>query len=477
MYRIEILSVLSVIPMEKKKIPHTLIIVSVILIIFLLLTWIIPAGEFQRHDLNGRQVVVPGTYHYVDPSPQGMMELFTAPIRGMISAAQIIAFVLLIGGAFGIVNKTGAINAGLSGILEMTRKNPAIKKFIIPIIMFLFSLAGASFGMCEEVMVFILITIPLAIAMGYDSLTGIAIPFIGAASGFAGAFSNPFTIGIAQGIAEIPVFSGWEYRLVVWVILMATAIAFVMWYARRIEKNPEKSLVYEIDRKRDLTAYHSAEDLAFTLKRKLVLAIFFGSIVMLIVGVNIWDWYINEIAGLFIAMGLLAAIFSGLKANTAVGAFLEGARDMMTAAMVIGLTRGMLIVATDGKIIDTILAGIAGSMDQFPKVVSVQFMFLFQGVMNFFVPSGSGQAALTMPLMSPLSDLIGITRQTAVLAYQLGDGLFTNIFPTSGVTMGILAIGNIPYDKWIRFMLPLSLIFLIMGCLLLIPPVLLFEWH
>ena len=406
-----------------------------------------------------------------------MMELFTAPIRGMISAAQIIAFVLLIGGAFGIVNKTGAINAGLSGILEMTRKNPAIKKFIIPIIMFLFSLAGASFGMCEEVMVFILITIPLAIAMGYDSLTGIAIPFIGAASGFAGAFSNPFTIGIAQGIAEIPVFSGWEYRLVVWVILMATAIAFVMWYARRIEKNPEKSLVYEIDRKRDLTAYHSAEDLAFTLKRKLVLAIFFGSIVMLIVGVNIWDWYINEIAGLFIAMGLLAAIFSGLKANTAVGAFLEGARDMMTAAMVIGLTRGMLIVATDGKIIDTILAGIAGSMDQFPKVVSVQFMFLFQGVMNFFVPSGSGQAALTMPLMSPLSDLIGITRQTAVLAYQLGDGLFTNIFPTSGVTMGILAIGNIPYDKWIRFMLPLSLIFLIMGCLLLIPPVLLFEWH
>ncbi len=463
--------------MEKKRIPHTLIIVSVILIIFLILTWIIPAGEFQRHEYNGRQVVVPGTYHHVAPQPQGLMDLFKAPIRGMISAAQIIAFVLLIGGAFGIVNKTGAINAGLAGILEATKRNPAIKKFIIPIIMFLFSLAGASFGMCEEVMVFILITIPLAIAMGYDSLTGIAMPFIGAASGFAGAFSNPFTIGIAQGIAEIPVFSGWEYRLVVWVILMAAAIAFVMWYAHRIEKNPQKSLVYEIDRKRDLTAYHSAEDLAFTLKRKLVLAVFFGSIVMLIVGVNIWDWYINEIAGLFIAMGLLAAIFSGLKANTAVGAFLEGARDMMTAAMVIGLTRGMLIVATDGKIIDTILAGIAGSMDQFPKVVSVQFMFLFQGVMNFFVPSGSGQAALTMPLMSPLSDLIGITRQTAVLAYQLGDGLFTNIFPTSGVTMGILAIGNIPYEKWLRFMLPLSLIFLILACLLLIPPVLFFAWH
>jgi uncharacterized ion transporter superfamily protein YfcC len=463
--------------MEKKKMPHTLIIVSVILILFLILTWIIPAGQFDRQEYNGRQVVVPGTYHHVNPKPQGLMDFFTAPIKGMISASQIIALVLLIGGAFGIVTKTGAINAGLAGVLEITKKNPAIKRFIIPIIMFLFSLAGASFGMSEEVMVFILITIPLAMAMGYDSLTGIAMPFIGAATGFAGAFSNPFTIGIAQGISEIPIFSGWEYRIVVWLVLMTAAIIFVMVYARKIEKHPERSLVYEIDRKRDMTAYHSAEDLALTLRRKLVLIIFFSSIVMLIVGVNIWEWYINEIAGLFLAMGLLTALVYRLPSGLAVGAFLEGARDMMTAALVIGLTRGMLIIATDGKIIDTILAGIAGTMDQFPKIVSVQLMFVFQGFMNFFVPSGSGQAALTMPLMAPLADLIGITRQTAVLAFQLGDGLFTNIFPTSGVTMGILAIANIPYDKWIKFMLPLSAIFLILGCLLLIPPVLFFIYH
>ena len=463
--------------MEKKKMPHTLIIVSFILILFIILTWVITAGEFDRNAFDGRQVVVPGTYHHVDPKPQGFMELFTAPIKGMISASQIIALVLLIGGAFGIVSKTGAINAGLAGVLEATRKNPAIKRFIIPIIMFLFSLGGASFGMAEEVMVFIMITIPLAIAMGYDSLTGVAMPFIGAASGFAGAFSNPFTIGIAQGISEIPIFSGWEYRIVVWLVLMTAAIVFVMLYARRIEKNPERSLVYEIDRKRDLAAYHSAEDLVLTLKRKLVLVIFAVSIIMLIVGVNVWDWYINEIAGLFVAMGLLAALVYRLNPNTAVGAFLDGARDMMTAAFVIGLTRGMLIIATDGKIIDTILAGIAGTMGQFPKVVSVQMMFVFQGFMNFFVPSGSGQAALTMPLMAPLADLIGITRQTAVLAFQLGDGLFTNIFPTSGVTMGVLAIANVPYDKWVRFMLPLSVIFLILGCLLLVAPVLLFAYH
>lgn len=463
--------------MEKKKLPHTLIIVSVILIIFLILTWIIPAGEFERREYNGRQIVVPGTYHHVASQPQGVMEFFTAPIRGMMAASQIIALVLLIGGAFGIVTRTGAINAGLASVLEATRKNPAIKRFIIPIVMFLFSLAGASFGMSEEVMVFILITIPLAIAMGYDSLTGIAMPFIGAASGFAGAFSNPFTIGIAQGISEIPIFSGWGYRLIVWLTLMTAAIIFVMLYARRIEKNPKRSLVYEIDRKRDLTAYHSAEDLTLSVKRKLVLTIFFASIVMLIVGVNVWDWYINEIAGLFLFMGLLAAVVYRLPSGSAVSAFLDGAKDMMTAAFVIGLTRGMLIIATEGKIIDTILAGIAGTMDDFPRVLSVQMMFIFQGFMNFFVPSGSGQAALTMPLMAPLADLIGITRQTAVLAFQLGDGLFTNIFPTSGVTMGILAIGNIPYEKWLKFMLPLSLIFLILGCLLLIPPVLFFEYH
>ena len=463
--------------MEKKKLPHTLIIVSVILIIFLILTWIIPAGEFERREYNGRQIVVPGTYHHVASQPQGVMEFFTAPIRGMMAASQIIALVLLIGGAFGIVTRTGAINAGLASVLEATRKNPSIKRFIIPIVMFLFSLAGASFGMSEEVMVFILITIPLAIAMGYDSLTGIAMPFIGAASGFAGAFSNPFTIGIAQGISEIPIFSGWGYRIIVWLTLMTAAIIFVMIYARRIEKNPKRSLVYEIDRKRDLTSYHSAEDLTLSLKRKLVLAIFFASIVMLIVGVNVWDWYINEIAGLFLFMGLLAAVVYRLPSGNAVSAFLDGAKDMMTAAFVIGLTRGMLIIATDGKIIDTILAGIAGAMDGFPRVLSVQMMFIFQGFMNFFVPSGSGQAALTMPLMAPLADLIGITRQTAVLAFQLGDGLFTNIFPTSGVTMGILAIGNIPYEKWLKFMLPLSLIFLILGCLLLIPPVLFFEYH
>ncbi len=472
--------------MKKKKFPHTLVIVSAILVIFMILTWIIPSGEYTRIEKEIKtnkgttekiKVVDRESYKHVPAAPQGIGAVLTAPIRGIERAAQIIAFVLLVGGAFGIITKTGTINAGLGSIIEFSRRRPQYKHFIIPFVMFLFSLAGASFGMSEEVLVFIMITIPLAMALGYDSLVGIAMPFVGAGVGFAGAFSNPFTIGIAQGISEIPIFSGWEYRILVWLVFTTIAITFVMIYARKVEKNKERSVVYELDKQRDMSIFHTDEDLTFTTKRKVVLSLLGFAIIMLVVGVNVWDWYINDIAGLFIALGVVTAFFYRLKPNETVSAFVDGARDMMTAALVIGLTRGMLIIATEGKIIDTILFSIAGLAEGLPKILSVQIMFVFQCIMNFFVPSGSGQAALTMPLMAPLSDLIGITRQTAVLAYQLGDGLFTMIFPTSGVTMGILAIGKIPYDKWIRFIIPLSAIFFIVAMLMLIPPVLFFTWN
>lgn len=463
--------------MKKFKFPDTLTIVLVILVIFIALTWIIPAGEFDRTVKEGREIVVPGSYEQVAPEPQGIGAFLTAPIRGFIGAAQIIGFVFLVGGAFGIIHATGAINAGLNSIIEFSKKNPGSKSLIIPFVMLLFSLAGATFGMSEEVLVFIMITIPLALALGYDSIVGVAMPFIGAGAGFAGAFSNPFTIGIAQGIAEVPIFSGWEYRLVVWLILTTIAIAFVMIYARKIEKQPSRSSMQDIDKNRDMSAFNSGEEMHFSLRRRIVLIALALAIVLLVVGVNIWDWYINEISGIFIALGLLTAFIYRMQASKAVSGFLEGAKDMMTAAMVIGLTRGLLIVATDGKIIDTILHSISTAAEGVPAFVSVQIMFLFQGVLNFFIPSGSGQAALTMPIMAPLSDILGVTRQTAVLAFQLGDGLFNMIIPTSGVTMGILAIGKIPYERWVKWLFPLMLIFLAAALLLLVPPVLYFTWN
>ena len=461
---------------KRKKFPNTLLIVSVILIIFVILTWIISAGEFDRTEMDGRTVLIPGSYHRVDNQPQGLGALITAPIKGFISAAQIIAFVFIVGGAFGILNRTGAINAGLSSIIRFCSKRPSYKKFIIPFVMVLFSLAGATFGMSEEVLVFILITIPLALALGYDSIVGVAMPFIGAGAGFAGAFSNPFTVGIAQGIAEIPVFSGWEYRLIVWFVLTTIAIVFVIIYARRIEKNPEKSLVYFLDSKRDQKSYQEKDDQLFNWKRKFILVLLLMAIIILVYAVNKWDWYIDEIAGLFLGLGIISALVYRLPASDTIAGLISGAKEMIVPAFVIALSKGLLIIATDGRIIDTILNSMANLADNFHSVISVEIMFIIQGFLNFFIPSGSGQAALTMPIMTPLSDLIGISRQTAVLAFQLGDGLFNMIIPTSGITMGVLSIAKIPYDKWVKWILPLMILFFIAALLLLIPPVLFFDF-
>ena len=459
-----------------KKVPDTLVIVLVILFLFAGLTWIIPSGEYARKEMKGRLVVVPGSYQVAEPAEQGIGAFLMAPIKGFVSASQIIGFIFLVGGAFSIINRTGAINSGLERIISFSVNNPKYKSWIIPFLMVIFSLCGATFGMSEEVLVFILISIPLARSLGYDSITGVAIPFIGAGAGFAGAITNPFTIGIAQGIAELPPFSGIEYRIAVWAILTLVAIIFVMIYANNVFKNPAFSPVYEIDMLREKEDHLKEGHSELTSVRKLILGLLFFSVIFLVYGVQEFDWYINEIAALFIALGIVSAILAKLSLDETVTSFKDGAKDMITAALVVGLSKGVLIIATEGKIIDTILYHVATAAEGFHPAVSVQVMFLVQSFINFFVPSGSGQAALTMPIMSPLSDLLGITRQTAVLAFQFGDGLSNMIIPTSGVTMGVLAIAKIPYDKWFKWMLPLFILLMLTAMVLLIPPVAFFFW-
>lgn len=456
--------------MKKLKLPDTISLLMIILVIFVVLTWLIPSGEFDRIEQGNRTLVVPGTYHAVESRPQGIWDFFKAPFKGFVSAADIIVFVLFAGGSFGILNRTSSIDAGLRSIINLGLKRPKMKSLIIALIMVLFSFGGATFGMCEEVLVFILITIPLAIFLGYDSMVGIAIPFVGAGAGFAGAFINPFTLGVAQGIAQVKPLSGFGYRLIVWLVLTAISIIFVIRYAYKIEKNPHKSLVYDIDKKRKLSNTIT-DNATFTLTHKFVL---FGLLVafsMLVIGVNFWDWWITEIAALFLILGVFSAIVGRLKSKEAVDAFITGASEMMITAFVIGLAKGLIIVATDSKIIDTILNSIASATEGFAPVISSWLMFVLQGALNFFVPSGSGQAALTIPIMAPLSDLLGVTRQTAILAFQLGDGLCNLVIPTSGVTMGVLTIANIPFGKWIKWILPLMIIFFIVSLILLVPPV------
>lgn len=454
--------------LKPKGFPHTITIVMGIMVIFIILTWVIRAGEYDRIEINGRKVVVPNTYKYVENNPQGLWAFLTAPIKGFSAASQIIGFCLLVGGAFGIINKTGAISAGLSNILKFSQTNSKYKNFIIPFIMILFSLAGATFGMSESVIVFIMITIPLAIAMGYDSIVGISMSFMAAGVGFAAAITNPFNIGVAQGIAELQMFSGWEFRIVLWAVMTMIAITFVMRYASKIKKNPKLSPVFEIDKNRDLQDFSSVNNISFNRTHKIIIVFLFLSLATIVVGANKWKWYINEISALFLALGILSAIISRMSMKVSVEAFINGAKDMITAGLIIGLSRGLLVIASDGKIIDSILYSVSGWGANLHPTISIQLIFLFQSGFTFFVPSGSGQAALTVPIVAPLSDLLGIARQTAIIAFQLGDGIMSMIVPTSGVTMGVLAIAKIDYQIWLKWFAKLLLLFVLASMLFLI---------
>jgi len=331
--------------------------------------------------------------------------------------------------------------------------------------------AGTTFGMCEETMLFVPLFMMLAISLGYDSLVGTAIPFLGAAAGFAGAVINPFTLGIAQEIAQLQPISGWEYRLFIWFLSTFFMILFVMRYARRIKAHPELSPVYEIDRKRGLQLEHSAGPVRMERRHVWVLLAFLLALVGLVFGVIQYEWGIVEMSALFLGLGLAAGVVGRLSVEGITDSFKAGAKDMMGVALIIACARAILVVAEEGRILDVMLYSLGGVISHLPRVVAAQAMFVTQGIINFFVHSGSGQAALTMPIMSPLADVIGISRQTAVLAFVFGEGWINPILPTSGVTMGVLGLAGIPWEKWARWMLPIQIFFFILALLLLVPPV------
>jgi uncharacterized ion transporter superfamily protein YfcC len=456
------------------KAPDALAIVAAILILITALTWVIPAGLYDRSmrtvDGHEMEVVVSGTYHRVEPTPQSAFSVFTAPLRGIQSAAGIIAFVLLVGGAFGMLMRTGAIDAGLFRILRSAEKSKTRKRLVIPLLIGAFALCGYSFGMSEETLVFVLITLPLARSMGYDNLVGIAIPFVGAAVGFAGAAFNPFTVGIAQGIAELPLFSGAGYRTIISFVFAALTAGYVMRYAHRIESNASLRFIPDLD------SSSAMDETPLNNQRKLVLIAFAASLAGVILGAVYSGWYLAEISGLFVGLGIFAVLICRVNLHNAMSAFYSGAREMLPAALIIGLSKSVLLIATDGQIIDTVLHAMVSATEGLPKAVAVQLMFFVHGAINFFIPSGSGQAAITIPIMAPLADLMGISRQTAVLAFQFGDGLFNLIIPTSGVTMGVLSIAKIPFGRWLRWIMPLFVLLILASMVFLALPVMFFEW-
>ena len=578
-----------------KKVPHTNIIIFYIIVFVAVVTWFIPGGEYidvkVPVELTDTSASVTGTntqvadastvaidaianenkiiektdsitvkeFRYIESEPQ-TWQIFSSFYKGFVDKSDIIVFILMIGGAFWVLNASKAIDVGILAFLKSVKKLERFKlirilgidNIIMTMIMLLFSVFGAVFGMSEETIAFIIIVVPLSISMGYDSIVGVSLAFVAAGLGFAGAILNPFTIGIAQKLSDIQMFSGLEYRMFAWVIINIVGIAYVLRYAKSIKKNPKKSLVYEDDeywRQRqqsedDKLEYYTPKaayviyvlilavlvafsffpslseyfkdnvliipktvDFGFiklvetSLKigettynililpiitalyavlgwfslRKSVhyfnILLLFLTMVGLVIGVMGYNWYIMKIATIFFAMGIASGIASGYKAEKISALFVEGIKDILSAAIVVGLAGGIIAILQDGKVIDTILHSMATSMDGLGKIASIGIMYAIQTVINVVIPSGSAKAALTMPIMAPFSDLIGISRQANVMAFQFGDGFTNMITPTSGVLIAVLGVAKVPYEKWVKWITPLMIILMILGFLLLIPTV------
>lgn len=458
-----------------KKIPHTFTIVFALIVLAAVMTWFIPAGEFLRETVNGREVVVSDSFHYVDRAPQ-TWQVFSALFNGFVDKADIIIFILMVGGAFWILNNSHAIDVGVMSFLRRIRRlsryklirKLGVENIIITLVMIMFSLFGAIFGMSEETIAFVVVFIPLAIQMGYDSIVGVCMCYVAAHVGFAGAMLNPFTIGIAQGIADLPLFSGLEYRVFCWAVLTVVGISFVLWYAHRVKAKPERSPVHKLDDYWRQRVESSAQS-TLTVRQGIILVILLLTIVALVVGVLEFGWYIAEISALFLAMGIVSGIVDKQGADDIAKLFLAGCKDILSAALVVGLASGIIFILKDGHIIDTILYGLTRSLSQLGEVASLGVMYVFQTLLNIVMPSGSAKAALTMPIMAQFADLMDISRQTTVLAFQFGDGFTNMLTPTSGVLIGVLGIARIPYGTWLKWAWRFILVLILLGFLLMLP--------
>ncbi len=454
----------------KIRLPNTFVLLFLILAMIAISTWLVPGGQYNTMLVDGKPRIDPNSFHYVPSNPQGFVALMMAPIKGFVEAAQIIGFVLIVGGAFAVLQRTDAIDSMIKSVAKAHTHSPFVRAMIIPVFVTMFSLGGATFGMSEEAIPFILIFVPLALALGYDSIIGVSIPFVGSQVGFAAAFLNPFNVGVAQGIAGLELFSGMGYRMIVWSIATAVTIGFLMWYAARVKRDPTLSPTYELDLEKRKENVVDFQDFAgMTRTHGAVLLIFLGFMCAMVVGVAMFDWYINEIAALFLVMGIVVGVVGRLDMDQFVAAFIQGAKDLVTTALVIALAKGTVVLARDAHIIDTVLHSLVPLVQSSSPIFAAQKMFVIQSVINFFIHSGTGQAALTMPIMAPLADLVGVSRQTAILAYQFGE-FTTPMIPTSGITVGVLALARIPWITWAKWMIPLQLMYLVMALLLLIPP-------
>ncbi|HOK21600.1 MAG TPA: AbgT family transporter [Bacteroidales bacterium] len=522
--------------MKKRQFPHSYVIVFFLIIITTILTWIIPAGEFNQITIltnEGQKTVIDATsYHHIEQHPQ-TWQVFSSIFDGIVDKIEIIAFIFIVGASFFLINQGKILDVAINKLLKITqgwqqKKIPLIGEgnhLIIIIFMVVFSIFGATFGMSEETIAFIVLFVPVFIALGYDSIVAVSVVFVGATIGFIGGVTNPFTVGIAQSIAGIPIFSGIEYRIFLWFLFTIIGIIFVLRYAKKVYKNPKLSLVYDSDEywrninvKDDeiiseradwrgwltwilinlfmiyeliqIITINQMNTQAIILICLIIFNIIVGiyilikykkeiyalyllafTIIAMILGVLIWHWYIKEIATLFLVLGIFTGMSIKMKANDIAKTMIEGAKDIASAALIVGLASAIIVILQDGKILDTILYATANAIPENSKILAAQGMYIFETIFNFILPSGSAKAALTMPIIAPLCDILGISKQLGVLAYQLGDGFTNMITPVSGVLMGVLGIARIQYNVWVKYIWKFIIFLFIMGALLQIPPI------
>ncbi|MBT8402078.1 MAG: AbgT family transporter [Rhodothermia bacterium] len=448
--------------MAKFRVPHTLVLLFGIMIMAMVLAYILPQGEFDRvENQQGREQVVPGSYEEVESGRLSPLRLFTAIPEGFAAAQDIIFFIFLIGGTFGVLRATGAADAMIGVLLRSLSKKPEL---LIAGGVFLFAAGSSTIGMAEEYLPFVPILLALCIGLGFDSMTAIGILCVGYGTGYGVAIVNPFTVIIAQGVAEVQPTSGIGYRLLISIPFVAIAIHHVWRYARKVRMTPSSSLVADIEVD---PAHTSTEYPDLNWIHGAILGVTGIALVVIIYGLSElsgWHWYIGEMGAMFVGLAIVYALIthfggdkSSLSMDEAAVQFCKGAAELTTTALLVGFARSILVILEDGHVIDTIVHGIAMPLQLVGASAASIGMLVVQSVCNVFIPSGSGQAYVTMPIMAPLADLVGVTRQTAVLAFQFGDG-FTNILvPTNPVLIGILTMAGIPYDRWLRFVLPFLL--------------------
>ncbi|MEB6323917.1 YfcC family protein [Staphylococcus xylosus] len=453
---------------KKFKMPHIYVILFVFGVIATIATYIVPSGEFKRiKGPEGREMVDADSFHYITSAPVGIVDFISIIPRGLIEAGEIVFFTLIIGGMFMVLRRTGIIEIAVD---NLARRFIYKSIFIIPVLTTVFAIVATLIGTAELSLVYIPVIIPLIIALGYDSITATAIALCGTVVGFTVGVLNPINTGLAQKLSGIPVFSGIGLRIILFIVVLAVTIIFIMRYAKKVQKQPTLSSVYEDDSEKRELYQHITEHAptTATTRQKWGIAVIFAFFIILVYGVTTQGWFMVEMAGLFIFMGVIVGIVSGLSMQTICEAFNDGFKDVLMGAIIVGLARSIAVVLEDGKIMDTIVHGLGSIIDGTTPTIAVIGMYAVQMLINFIISSGSGQALVTMPIMAPLADMLGITRQTAVLAFQLGDG-FTHIFyPTSGYFMAALAIGGVSYTKWIRFFFPLFIIWAVISIITLI---------